>query len=111
MLANFLRFLGISAVIFFSVSCKEESVQIGQPAPEIAAFDLQESLIKRLAGQNRAHQLLVGNLWRMHCGIKNLATMGGKIPEPSATGRYEYRRRKGRYTGDCHQTTTHLADI
>ena len=86
MLANFLRFLGISAVVFFSVSCKEESAQIGQPAPEIAAF------VKRLAGQNRAHQLLVGNLRCLHCGIKNLAAMGGKIPEPSATRRHEYRR-------------------
>ena len=107
------KMLGISAVVFFSVSCKEESAQIGQPAPEIAAFDLQgnKASLRRLAGQNRTHQLLVGNLWRLHCRIKNLAAMGGKIPEPSATDRHEYRRRKGRHTSDCHQTTTHFAGV
>ena len=65
MLANFLRFLGISAVIFFSVSCKEESVQIGQPAPEIAAFDLQGNKVSLSDWQGKT---VLINFWSETCG-------------------------------------------
>ena len=65
MLANFLRFLGISAVIFFSVSCKEESVQIGQPAPEIAAFDLQGNKASLSDWQGKT---VLINFWSETCG-------------------------------------------
>ena len=65
MLANFLRFLGISAVIFFSVSCKEESAQIGQPAPEIAAFDLQGNKVSLSDWQGKT---VLINFWSETCG-------------------------------------------
>ena len=74
MLANFLRFLGISAVIFFSVSCKEESVQIGQPAPEIAAFDLQGNKASLSDWQGKT---VLINFWSETCGacIAELRTL------------------------------------
>ena len=74
MLANFLRFLGISAVIFFSVSCKEESVQIGQPAPEIAAFDLQGNKASLSDWQGKT---VLINFWSETCGacIAKLRTL------------------------------------
>ena len=74
MLANFLRFLGISAVIFFSVSCKEESVQIGQPAPEIAAFDLQGHKASLSDWQGKT---VLINFWSETCGacIAELRTL------------------------------------
>ena len=65
MLANFLRFLGISAVVFFSVSCKEESAQIGQPAPEIAAFDLQGNKVSLSDWQGKT---VLINFWSETCG-------------------------------------------
>jgi resA len=74
MLANFLRFLGISAVIFFSVSCKEESAQIGQPAPEIAAFDLQGNKASLSDWQGKT---VLINFWSETCGacIAELRTL------------------------------------
>ena len=74
MLANFLRFLGISAVVFFSVSCKEESVQIGQPAPEIAAFDLQGNKASLSDWQGKT---VLINFWSETCGacITELRTL------------------------------------
>ena len=74
MLANFLRFLGISAVSFFSVSCKEESVQIGQPAPEIAAFDLQGNKASLSDWQGKT---VLINFWSETCGacIAELRTL------------------------------------
>lgn len=36
-----LKPLLVSAVVFGSVSCKEETAAVGQPAPTIAAYDLQ----------------------------------------------------------------------
>ena len=74
MLANFLRFLGISAVVFFSVSCKEESAQIGQPAPEIAAFDLQGN--KATLSDWQGKTVLI-NFWSETCGacIAELRTL------------------------------------
>ena len=74
MLANFLRFLGISAVIFFSVSCKEESAQIGQPAPEIAAFDLQGNKASLRDWQGKT---VLINFWSETCGacIAELRTL------------------------------------
>ena len=74
MLANFLRFLGISAVIFFSVSCKEESAQIGQPAPEIAAFDLQGNKASLSDWQGKT---VLINFWSETCGacITELRTL------------------------------------
>ena len=74
MLANFLRFLGISAVIFFSVSCKEESVQIGQPAPEMAAFDLQGNKASLSDWQGKT---VLINFWSETCGacIAELRTL------------------------------------
>ena len=38
---KFVKLLAISAVIFGSVSCKDEVAAIGQKAPNIAAYDLQ----------------------------------------------------------------------
>ena len=74
MLANFLRFLGISAVVFFSVSCKEESAQIGQPAPEIAAFDLQGNKASLSDWQGKT---VLINFWSETCGacIMELRTL------------------------------------
>lgn len=74
MLANFLRFLGISAVVFFSVSCKEESAQIGQPAPEIAAFDLQGNKASLSDWQGKT---VLINFWSETCGacISELRTL------------------------------------
>ena len=74
MLANFLRFLGISAVVFFSVSCKEESVQIGQPAPELAAFDLQGNAASVSDWQGKT---VLINFWSETCGacIAELRTL------------------------------------
>ena len=74
MLANFLRFLGISAVVFFSVSCKEESAQIGQPAPEIAAFDLQGNKASLSDWQGKT---VLINFWSETCGacITELRTL------------------------------------
>ena len=74
MLANFLRFLGISAVVFFSVSCKEESEQIGQPAPEIAAFDLQGNKASLSDWQGKT---VLINFWSETCGacITELRTL------------------------------------
>lgn len=74
MLANFLRFLGISVVIFFSVSCKEESAQIGQPAPEIAAFDLQGNKASLSDWQGKT---VLINFWSETCGacIAELRTL------------------------------------
>ena len=74
MLANFLRFLGISAVVFFSVSCKEESAQIGQPAPEIAAFDLQGNKASLSDWQGKT---VLINFWSETCGacIAELRTL------------------------------------
>ena len=74
MLANFLRFLGIRAVVFFSVSCKEESVQIGQPAPEIAAFDLQGNKASLSDWQGKT---VLINFWSETCGacIAELRTL------------------------------------
>ena len=74
MLANFLRILGISAVIFFSVSCKEESAQIGQPAPEIAAFDLQGNKASLSDWQGKT---VLINFWSETCGacIAELRTL------------------------------------
>ena len=82
MLANFLRFLGISAVIFFSVSCKEESVQIGQPAPEIAAFDLQGNKASLSDWQGKT---VLINFWSETCGaciteLKTLQQWAEKYP-------------------------------
>ena len=73
-LANFLRFLGISAVVFFSVSCKEESAQIGQPAPEIAAFDLQGNKASLSDWQGKT---VLINFWSETCGacIAELRTL------------------------------------
>ena len=65
MLANFLRFLGISTVVFFCVSCKEESAQIGQPAPEIAAFDLQGNKVSLSDWQGKT---VLINFWSETCG-------------------------------------------
>ena len=74
MLANFLRFLGISAVFFFSVSCKEESAEIGQPAPEIAAFDLQGNKASLSDWQDKT---VLINFWSETCGacIAELRTL------------------------------------
>ena len=74
MLANFLRFLGISAVIFFSFSCKEESAKIGQPAPEIAAFDLQGNKASLSDWQGKT---VLINFWSETCGacIAELRTL------------------------------------
>lgn len=74
MLANFLRFLGISAVFFFSVSCKEESAEIGQPAPEIAAFDLQGNKASLSDWQGKT---VLINFWSETCGacIAELRTL------------------------------------
>ena len=74
MLANFLRFLGINTVIFFSVSCKEESAQIGQPAPEIAAFDLQGNKASLSDWQGKT---VLINFWSETCGacIAELRTL------------------------------------
>ena len=74
MLANFLRILGISAVIFFSVSCKDESAQIGQPAPEIAAFDLQGNKASLSDWQGKT---VLINFWSETCGacIAELRTL------------------------------------
>ncbi len=74
MLANFLRFLGISAIVFFSVSCKEESAQIGQPAPEIAAFDLQGNKASLSDWQGKT---VLINFWSETCGacITELRTL------------------------------------
>ncbi|VEH66580.1 ResA protein [Rodentibacter pneumotropicus] len=36
-----LKSLCLSAVVFGSVSCKEETASLGNVAPEIAAYDLQ----------------------------------------------------------------------
>ena len=74
MLANFLRFLGISAVFFFSDSCKEESAQIGQPAPEIAAFDLQGNKASLSDWQGKT---VLINFWSETCGacIAELRTL------------------------------------
>lgn len=74
MLANFLRFLGISAVVFFSVSCKEESAQIGEPAPEIAAFDLQGNKASLSDWQGKT---VLINFWSETCGacIAELRTL------------------------------------
>lgn len=74
MLANFLRFLGINTVIFFSVSCKEESAQIGQPAPEIAAFDLQGN---KASLSNWQGKTVLINFWSETCGacIAELRTL------------------------------------
>ena len=65
MLANFLRFLGISAVVFFCVYWKEESAQIGQPAPEIAAFDLQGNKVSLSDWQGKT---VLINFWSETCG-------------------------------------------
>ena len=65
MRANFLRFLGISAVVFFGVSCKDESAQIGQPAPEIAAFDLQGNKASLSDWQGKT---VLINFWSETCG-------------------------------------------
>ena len=46
---KFVKLLAISAVIFGSVSCKDEVAAIGQKAPDIAAYDLQETLPKMTA--------------------------------------------------------------
>ena len=74
MQVNFLRFLGISAVIFFSFSCKEESAQIGQPAPEIAAFDLQGNKASLSDWQGKT---VLINFWSETCGacIAELRTL------------------------------------
>ena len=74
MQANFLRFLGISAVVFLSISCKEESAQIGQPAPEIAAFDLQGN--KATLSDWQGKTMLI-NFWSETCGacIAELRTL------------------------------------
>ncbi|WP_109078508.1 TlpA family protein disulfide reductase [Aggregatibacter kilianii] len=82
MRADFLRFLGISAVVFFSVSCKEETAQIGQPAPEIAAFDLQGN--KAELSDWRGKTLLI-NFWSETCGaciveLKTLQQWAEKYP-------------------------------
>lgn len=82
MLANFLRFLGISAVVFFSVSCKEESAQIGQPAPEIAAFDLQGNKASLSDWQGKT---VLINFWSETCGaciaeLRTLQQWAGKYP-------------------------------
>ncbi|OOF58782.1 TlpA family protein disulfide reductase [Rodentibacter myodis] len=37
----FFKSLLLSAVIFGTVSCKEETASLGNPAPELAAYDLQ----------------------------------------------------------------------
>ncbi|MBN6078514.1 TlpA family protein disulfide reductase [Aggregatibacter actinomycetemcomitans] len=65
MWANVIRFLAISAVIFFSVSCKEENAQLGQPAPEIAAFDLQGN--KAALNDWQGKTVLI-NFWSETCG-------------------------------------------
>ena len=82
MRANFLRFLGISAVVFFSVSCKEESAQIGQPAPEIAAFDLQGN---KASLSNWQGKTVLINFWSETCGaciaeLKTLQQWAEKYP-------------------------------
>jgi resA len=68
------KMLGISAVVFFSVSCKEESAQIGQPAPEIAAFDLQGN--KASLSDCQGKTVLI-NFWSETCGacIAELRTL------------------------------------
>ena len=43
---KFVKLLTISAVIFGSVSCKDEVAAIGQKAPDIAAYDLQGKEVK-----------------------------------------------------------------
>ena len=43
---KFVKLLAISAVIFGSVSCKDEVAAIGQKAPDIAAYDLQGKEVK-----------------------------------------------------------------
>ena len=68
------KMLGISAVVFFSVSCKEESAQIGQPAPEIAAFDLQGNKASLSDWQGKT---VLINFWSETCGacIAELRTL------------------------------------
>ena len=80
--AEMLQTLVISAVVFFSVSCKEESAQIGQPAPEIAAFDLQGN---KASLSNWQGKTVLINFWSETCGaciaeLKTLQQWAEKYP-------------------------------
>ena len=80
--AEMLQTLIISAVVFFSVSCKEESAQIGQSAPEIAAFDLQGN---KASLSNWQGKTVLINFWSETCGaciteLKTLQQWAEKYP-------------------------------
>lgn len=55
----------ISAVVFLLVSCKDEIAVVGQPAPEIAAFDLQGNKASLSQWKN---QNIVLTFWSESCG-------------------------------------------
>ena len=82
MRVNFLRFLGISAVVFFNVYCKEAYAQSGQTGPEIAAFDLQGNKASLSDWQGKT---VLINFWSETCGaciteLKTLQQWAEKYP-------------------------------
>lgn len=56
----------LSAVSFSLISCKDESAEIGHPAPEIAVFDLQGNTVNLT--QYKGKTILL-NFWSENCGI------------------------------------------
>ncbi|MGC7590109.1 TlpA family protein disulfide reductase [Bisgaard Taxon 46] len=61
-----LHFCLLSAVSFSLISCKDESAEIGQPAPEIAAFDLQGNTVSLAQYKGKTTIL---NFWSETCGM------------------------------------------
>ncbi|WP_040976304.1 TlpA family protein disulfide reductase [Necropsobacter massiliensis] len=63
---RFIKVLLISAVVFGTVSCKDEIAEIGAQAPEIAVFDLQGNAVHLNDLQGKPVLL---NFWSESCGI------------------------------------------
>ena len=56
----------LSAVVFLLVSCKDETATIGQPAPAIAAFDLQGNKVSLTDWQDKP---IILSFWSETCGM------------------------------------------
>lgn len=61
-----LKYVLLSAVTFLCISCKEQTAQIGEQAPDLAAFDLQGNPVQWHHWQGKPVLL---SFWSESCGV------------------------------------------
>lgn len=82
-LSSFLKIALISSFCFSLIACKEETAEIGKPAPEIATFDLDGN--KVFLEKFKGKPILV-NFWSSTCGmclieLKSFEKLAAQHPE------------------------------